>query len=389
MGVRSCPSCARQKQRALRQDTILFLCLPFMALLFGITGFAVKIHNAKWQAYSKEWAAKGQKELENGRPELAADDFRTALLYSQENDQLQLQLARALFAAHHTSEARDYLLKLWEDNPADGAVNLELGRIALHEGNMAQAIRYYHSAIDGVWPDGTEAHRRPIRKELCQVLIERGLKTQALAELVALSAETPDNAKLRAEVGTLFMQAQDYDVALKQFQQALRLDRRLEPAWKGAGESAFEMGDYRTARRYLLHALAQDSKDNQIAQMLKVADFVLEIDPFYPRLSAAERRGRVIQAYQQALARVRTCASAEGESLTPSPATTPLQVSYAQGIKLKKKATEGYLRRDPDQEDSLMNQAYQMEQAAAQACGPPKGLDQAILLVAQRNGGPR
>jgi len=358
-------------------------------VLFAITGFAVKMHNAKWQAISNQWASKGERDLEEDRPQLAVDDFRTALLYSEESSRLQLQLARALFAANHTEEARDYLLKLWEDNPADGAVNLELGRIALRDGNMPQAIRYYHSAIDGVWLDGAGAHRRPIRKELCQALLDRGMRTEALAELVALSAETPDNAQLRAEVGSLFMRAQDYDVALKQFQQALRLDRRLEGAWKGVGEAAFQLGDYRIARRYLLHALSQDPKNNRIAQMLNVSDFVLEVDPFYPQLSSSQRRRRVIRVYRQAVARLKACASVQNESLDVLKPVTPLQTAYTQALKLNNEATENSLRRDPDLEDGLMNQAFQMEQAAAQVCGSPKGLDQAILLVAQRNGGPR
>ena len=388
-GVRNCPFCARRKQHALRQDTILVLCLPVIGVLFAITGFAVKMHNAKWQAISAQWSTKGNKDLQAGRPQLAVDDFRTALLYSEENSLLQLQLARALIAANRSGQARDYLLKLWEDNPADGAVNLELGRIALRDGSMAQALRYYHSAIDGVWLDGADAHRRPIRKELCEALLDRGYRTEALAELVALSSETPDNANLRAEVGSLFMRAQDDDVALKQFQQALRLDPRLKAAWQGAGEAAFQLGDYRTARRYLVHALYQDSQNHQIAQMLNVANFVLEVDPFYPRLSLAQRRRRVIRVYQQALGRLKACASSQDESLDVSKAVTPLQTTHAQALKLNTEATESSLRRNPDLEDSLMNQAFQMERAASQVCGPARGLDQAILLIAQRNGEPR
>ncbi|MGH9452850.1 MAG: tetratricopeptide repeat protein, partial [Terriglobia bacterium] len=273
-GVKRCPSCARRRQRALRQDTILVMCLPAIVILFVITDFAVKIHSAKRQALSDQWSWRGEKDLSGGHPEAAVDDFRTALLYSEDNNRLELQLARALFAADRTDEARDYLLKLWEDNPADGAVNLELGRIALRHENVTQAIRYYHSAIDGVWQNNAEARRRPIRKELCQALIDHGLRTEALAELAALSAETPDNAARRAEVGTLFMQVQAYDVALKQYQRALRLDHRLQAAWKGAGEAAYRMGDYRLARRYLLRALALNSRDNQAAEMLNTSDFV-------------------------------------------------------------------------------------------------------------------
>ncbi|MGH9430251.1 MAG: tetratricopeptide repeat protein [Terriglobia bacterium] len=387
-GVNNCPSCARWRQRALRQDTILILCLPVMAVLFVITGFAVKVHGAKRQALADQWSRQGEKDLKSGHPLAAVDDFRTGLLYSQDNGPLQLQLAGALFAANRAGEARDYLLRLWEDNPADGAVNLELGRIALRNGNVTQAIRYYHSAIDGVWPGGAEAHRRPIRKELYEALISRGFRTEALAELVVLSEETPDNAGLRAEVGSLFMQAHDYDAALKQFQRATGLDHRLEAAWKGAGESAYQMGDYRLARRYLLRALALDARDNQVAEMLNTSDFVLEIDPFSPHLPTADRRKRVIHAYHQALTRLKACAQSQGQTLTASTASTPLQTVYSAAVKLNSNATDSALRRDPDLEDTLMGQAFQMEQAAAKACGAPKGLDLAILLIAQRNGGP-
>jgi tetratricopeptide (TPR) repeat protein len=388
-GVSRCPTCKLRKRQALRQDTILLLCLPVMAVLLAVTGFAVKVYDAKQQALSAEWAARGRKALASGHPQEAVEAFRTAVLYSHDNSLIELHLAQALLAANRTDEARDYLLRLWEDNPADGPVNLELGRVALRNGNVTPAIRYYHSAIDGVWPDGSEAHRRPVREELCEALLARGMRTEALAELAALSAETPNDAGLVAQVGDLFLRADEYDVALRQFNRALSLNHNLESARKGAGIAAYEVGDYRTARHYLLEALSGDPKDSEIAQMLNTADFVLELDPYYPGLSSSARRTRVLRIYHQALDRTKACAPQAGESLKDSQNPSPLGDAYLQGERLLSKATNAALRRNPDLEDDLMKQAFQLEEASNDACGAPKGIDEAIVLIARKSKGSR
>ena len=107
----------------------------------------------------------------NPAPREAVADFRNALAYSRDNDLYRLRLAQALMADHRPQEARSHLLSLWEKEPGDGTLNLELARLAAMWGDTPQAVRYYHAAIYGVWPDEPMAHRWQIRFELSEYLL--------------------------------------------------------------------------------------------------------------------------------------------------------------------------------------------------------------------------
>ena len=65
----------------------------------------------------------------------------------------QLNLAEALIGLKRTGEASTYLVNLWDRQPEDGLVNLELARIAVQKGQTEQALRYYHNAIYAAWPE--------------------------------------------------------------------------------------------------------------------------------------------------------------------------------------------------------------------------------------------
>ena len=68
---------------------------------------------------------------------------------------------------------------------------------------------------------------------------------------MALSTDLPDDAAAHVEVGQLFATAGDSGHALDQFQRALRLAPRSGAALAGAGQAAFQLGDYLLARTYL------------------------------------------------------------------------------------------------------------------------------------------
>jgi len=383
-----CPICANGLGFNLRRETLLLLCFVLLGVLFTATGFVVKFYHAHEKALAEEWYQRGEAMLAENKPQDALTDFRTALFHDEGNARYQLRLAQALVASGHLEEARTYLTRLWQTDPASGPVNLELARLAIRRGDVAQVISYYHNAIDGVWQGASEQQRRHLRQELCEYLIEHGRRTEAVAELMALSSETPDDPSLRTQVGDLFLKAQDYDSALKEFRRSLNLDRKQAAAWAGAGKAAFEMANYRAARIYLTRALDLDPKDADSARMLEMTDRVLEIDPFDRFVSTQVRRRRVIFAFQHALTRMEACAQTHGEDLSIAPPQTELQKLYASALKMKPEMREQILRRNPDLIDSAMALVFQTEQVVARQCGPPHGIDQALLLIAQKNGVP-
>ena len=87
-----------------------------------------------------------------GRLDDAISALRTALAYLPDNFEYRLKLAEALAAAGHTRQAQAYLRALWDEEPGNGTVNLELARLAA-SADIADVLRFYHGAIYGVWQD--------------------------------------------------------------------------------------------------------------------------------------------------------------------------------------------------------------------------------------------
>ncbi|MGH9470329.1 MAG: tetratricopeptide repeat protein [Terriglobia bacterium] len=385
-GTADCPNCRSLQDLDLRRESLLLISLVLLGVLFVITGFAVKLYHARERSLGGRWYTQGENNLQEGKAQAAVLDFRTALLHASDNPVYQLRLAQALVSSNRLAEARSYLLRLWESNPADGQVNLEMAHVAMKQGNAQEVIRYFHNAIDGVWQNAPPGRRRALRQELCEYLIAHDQRAEALAELMALSSETPENAALRTQVASLFLEAQDYDVALEQYKRSLGLDRRQPEAWAGAGEAAFQLGDYRAAREDLAHAISERSRNPGVMRLYALAGHVLQMNPFDRRVPAAVRRRRVIAAFNQALKRLASCAASQHENLQVSPPQTGLQKLYATAAQMKPGETEQNLRRNPDLVDTTMQLVFQVERTTAGECGPPQGANQALLLIAQSGG---
>jgi len=83
-------------------------------------------------------------------------------------------------------------LNLWERHPESAELNLELGRLAAKDGDVDQALRYFHSAVYGDWQSQDAMNlRRETRLELYGYLISLGAKSQAQAELSTLMRLPP------------------------------------------------------------------------------------------------------------------------------------------------------------------------------------------------------
>lgn len=383
-GSPRCPVCADPLGFSARRETMLLICFALLAVLFGVTGVLVKQYHARERSLARQWHSRGEQKLRQGDPAGAAIDFRTALFHFGSNQEYQLQLAQSLVASGHDSEARSYLVRLWEENPASGPVNLNLALLAEREADVPQVISYYHNAIDGVWPEGARVDLpRELRKQLCEYLIDHGHHTEALAELIELSSQTPDDAPLLAQVGSLFLKAQDYDSALKEFQRSLRRNRRPSEAWAGAGKSEFRLGNYRAARIYLAGAVARNRQDSESAQLLAAANQTLDADPFDRRVPAQTRRRRAINDFQYAANRLADCLKSQSSAGAAPP---DLQSLLASAQKLKPQMRESAMRRDPDLLDAGMGLTWQIEGALQDRCGPLTSMDRALLLIGRRNG---
>jgi len=371
-------------QPYLRREPVTLALLTGLAIvLFAAVSGLSRLYDGQQRALAERWSARGAADLAAKRFAAAVTDFRTSLLYSRDNFDYQLNLAESLLGEKRIDEAQAYLRNLWDLQPENGLVNLELARIAAGKGQIQEALRYYNDAIYAVWPGDQETERRNTRLELIHLLLRINAQQQAQSELIALAANLGDNAAEEAQAGALFMQAQDYTQALNEFRLSLRNDRHNVAAMTGAGEAAFKLGQYETAERYLAEAVRAAPGDKATAARLKTAALVLQLDPFGQRLASAERDRRVVADFTTAGARLSFC-MAPGN---PYAAAAPQQGLLQQWTKLKPQITVDSLRRDPDLVNTAMDLVFAIERQTGSTCGVPSDADTALLLVANLHEG--
>ena len=373
------------KPTAQREAVVsLLLSVIAMAAFAGVLGLTRRFHT--WQAsLAERMDGQGEHDLQIGQARAAIEDFRSALSFDRDNSLYQFRLTQALEAEGRFEEAESYLNNLWEHQPQSGMVNLQLARLAVHRDAMNQALRYYHNAIYGIWESQPDENRRAARLEMIEFLLEKNARAQVQSELIAMQSGLPPDPRLHLNVAELFLQIDDYENALAQFRQVLRLDRGNVQAAAGAGEAAFDLGRYRTAVRYLETAVAADHKDETSRKNLNTANLILESNPFRPNVSLSERRRRVQNAFSAASARLNECMHTRGESTGPSSAESSVEKLYTQetGLKLK---LRGRALNDPDFQEKVMDFVFDVEEQTTD-CGSPTGVDLALLLIGRNREG--
>lgn len=402
-----------------------------------MTVFANRFYQSTQLRLGQMWFERGEAALEAGQPKAAIQDLRNALYYSHDDPRYRLRLAQALLAANHIPEAQSYLLTLWQDEPSNSTINLQLARLSVKQAQTQAALRYYHGAIYGLWPEGAApVRRRQTRLELIHYLLGLHDTTQADGELIALIPELPRSAPAHTEVGELFLQADDPYRALQEFEEALRLNPKDPAASQGAGEAAFQLSRYGDAARYLERAVRDGQHNPRVEELLATSRLVLEWNPYAPGISSKQRAARIVQAFHQASRRLEQCAAAKGITSAPAsdsagtpagttasnPAATPaprnsrsglvakifgkiepgknaapaahpepiqldagrMQQLQQQVMQMKRRVRTYKLERDPQLGDLAMGLVSQIESLTAQQCGTPKGADLALLLLAHQ-----
>src|SRR5215469_13965043 len=298
---------ARYRLYLRRRPVILAAFTVLAVVLFlAVTGIS-RAHQAQRQAIGERWFDRGIADLSAQRYDAAVTDFRSALLYSPDESSYQLHLAEALIGEGRPGLALAYLRNLWEREPANGIVNLELARIAAQRGETDEAIRYYHNTVYAVWPTDQEGRRRDARLELIELLLRTNAQAQAQGELIALAESAGPDPVLQQHIGELFLRAADYEHALAAFSTVLKSDRHNLAASAGAGHAAFELGQYSLAERHLQAAVSANANDASSAERLQTTELVLHMDPFRRQIPVAERDRIVVAAFQAAGERLKTC----------------------------------------------------------------------------------
>lgn len=368
----------------LRQRPVMLGILAALAIVFFLLVTALSnAIQAQREALGNRWFNRGAADLSAKRYAQAVTEFRAALIYSRDDFQYQLNLAEALIGVQQIPQAYAYLLNLWDREPENGQVNLELARIEAARGETQQAIRHYHDAVYAAWPSGQEAKRQETRLELIDLLLHIHAKAQAQAELIALAENVGDNPAEQQRVGELLIRAGDYDHALAAYRIALKADRHNAVALAGAGNAAFLLERYSLAEYYLQAAITSNPRDTTSAARLKTAEMVQKMDPYRPHISPAERDRLVMEAFAAAGQPLTNCAVPKGVTAAGQ-AKPSLSEEWTA---LKPQITRSHLARNADLADTAMDLVFRIEKQTSTLCGTPAGQDLALLLIAKLHEG--
>jgi len=156
------------------------------------------------------------------------------------------------------------------------------------------------------------------------------------------------------------------------------LDTGNVAALSGAGETAFQIGDYKTAEDYLSRATALDKSATRAAQLLETTRLIQASDPLAVHLSRSERIQRLRAALDQSARRLQC-----GGNVSIGPVKGPLQLEIDA---LLPKITPQNLREDPELLAAGAELVFKIEETTSQTCGKPEGLDEALLLAGRQHG---
>jgi Flp pilus assembly protein TadD len=324
---------------------------------------------------AEAWYARGQQLMAEGRIEDAVASLRRASVRNRYERKYALALARALSQKGDTEAARAALLTLREASAEDPEVNLALARLASQRKDVTEALRFYHNTLYAPWTADAAAERREVRFELIDFLLQHDQAGRALSELLAASADLPDEAAAHVRVGQLFARAGDARHALEQYERALHLAPADPVALAGAGTSAFSLGDFQLARSYL-HRAPDDIDD--VTRTREVVDLVLSSDPLARRVGSVERRRRVAASLDYLDQRLTACIAAGPSTDETHPAAALEQ--EAASLREQLKASTPL---EQDAIEASVDFFGRIEQYVSKTCPPPTARDQALTLIAR------
>lgn len=358
--------------RFIHRDIIILLALCAIAVVvFLVTNEAAASNRELFLRDAAAWYEAGLATLDQGDTEAAIESLRRAAFIDDENEEYRLALARALAAGRQDNLARAELLELRELLPEDPEINVELARLEARGDSLDAAVRYYESALYGVWPETRAEDRSRLRVELIRYLLDRGEESTALAEILALTDNMPDTVDWQIESAGLFMAAGDPGRALDLYTLAIETDPENDDAFAGAGRAAFALDDFARARDLLARV-----PDNlpEVEELLAVSDFVLLRDPLAARLSTEQRRQRLIANVERVRERLAACA----DDISVSPALALVQKEVQDFAPLLEPAA---FRDSSDTVETGIDLVMRVERAAGRVCAAPTALDRALEII--------
>lgn len=319
-----CPYCQSRTLSAVGASPLglagLFLV---MVLLLVATGYLSAAFHAYEAQRGERHAEQAERLAAEGEYGAAADEYREALTYSPDNFDYRLSLTVALYEAGRLEEAETYLRELLATDPTAAVPNVYLAEIAAHRGDVEEAAAHYRSAIYGQWPSDPLQRRIETRFALVGLLERGGEQMQAVAELLELREDVPDNRQVAMRVAWSLLQTGAPSRALDQFEELVELDPDDAVAHSGIAESEFALDHYLTARTHFRRALTLDPRLTHLEARLDLCEEIVALDPTMRGLGRVSRYERSLELLERAVAVLDACVS------TPPGGIGPVQLSPA------------------------------------------------------------
>jgi tetratricopeptide (TPR) repeat protein len=268
------------------------VCVTLVAV-FIITGFASTAYHRKRDALATVHYNRGSALENHGQLQPALEEYRKALLFSPDNTQYRLSLATALLESNHLDEAQSHLEQLLQENPTSGPINLLLGRLAVQQHRLKEAIEYYQRGVYEYWPESQVQQRRQARWELANLLNKTGDRNGFIGELMQLYTNLPTSgAAQKVRIGFLLLSNGATSEASRVFQDLSKQWPRDAEVQRGLGETYFGSGEYVAARHAFERALRLRPNDEASVQGLALTNAVIDMDAALPYITSVEQMRR-------------------------------------------------------------------------------------------------
>jgi tetratricopeptide (TPR) repeat protein len=382
------------KRHLIFKDTLALLSVfAVTCVLAVLTWLIFRSYSQHQSDAAARWKRRGEDALAHNNAKAAVYDLRTALGYGQDDPATEVELAGALAKAGRLQEATAYFNTLWEKEPGNGNINLQLARLAGRQRQTDLALHDYHAAIYGVWEGDGAIRRRQVRLELVRYLIQQKRFSDARDELLIAAGNDTTTPGL-LEVAGLLAEAHAPSDALQIYREVAGRRPVVVQALEGAGQMAFALARYRTARTYLDRALNASSASRPLMNRtlteknLKIANAVMAIYPSQA-LPQRERLRRVVRAFNVARKRYTSCANGTaGQNNTPKHGSTQIQNNEDMAAlgthwqNARPRLTVAALVDSAQLEQATMQLVFDTEQVTEQVCGEPTNDDAALLRIA-------
>jgi tetratricopeptide (TPR) repeat protein len=373
------------KRRLILRDALAILSLTLVTVaLFAVTLLLFRSFTAHRVELAQRWSTRGRQALQAGRPAEAIVALRTALSYAPGTRAYELLLAEALGEAGRSEESYQYFMGLWESEPGNGRINLELARLAAKRNERQAAVNFYRAAIYGTWEGDGVARRAAVRLEFARYLIAEHDLAPARMELLIAGGNAPDDYDRDVTLGLLLQQAGDPGDAWTYYQRAVR-DRPDDPsALDAAGRLAYQTGDYESAHRLLERAQTEADKQGKAplsaddVALLKQAARIQDLIPA-PNLPVRVRVKRILTMRAIARKRMDTCDAqfASGSELPQALRTLNERWAGEDGT-----SNAAASLRDQERQNAIVHLVYDTEVETEKLCGPPTGDDALLFRLA-------